>query len=79
MGTWACGVKDGPISLNIADIEELCVFETVFPTSADIWLHVVQLSEFLRKIDMALIRETGVAEDEDTILRCNHTVNSKTA
>lgn len=46
------------------------IFETVFPTSDNIWLHVVQLTEFLRECNVALICEASAAEYDDPILCC---------
>jgi hypothetical protein len=64
----ALRVKDGPISLDIADVEELSISKTMFPTSGDVRLHVVQVPEFLRKCNVAFIRESGTAEDDNTVL-----------
>lgn len=41
LSTWAFKVKDRSVSLDIANVEELCVFETIFSTSGDVRFHVV--------------------------------------
>jgi hypothetical protein len=61
-------IKDGPIGLDVADIKKLGVLETVFPTSTDVRLHVIQLSKLPRECNVALISEAGAAEHDDAVL-----------
>lgn len=52
----ALRIKDGPVGVDVANIEKLGVLETVFPTSADIRRHIVQFPEFPGEHNVALVR-----------------------
>lgn len=68
LAAWTLRIKDGPVGLDVADIKKLGVVETVFPTSTDVRLHVIQLSKLPRERNVALISEAGTAEDNDAVL-----------
>lgn len=64
----AISVEDGSIELNIANIKQLGIFETILSASSNVWLHVIEFPELSREFNMALIGQTGVAKNDHSIL-----------
>lgn len=68
MPSGSFGIKQCPVHLDIADIEELIVIEPVGTTRLEIRLHVVEFTEASCKFEVGFIRKRGPSEHENTIL-----------
>lgn len=60
--------KNRPVEIDIPDVEQLNVFQSMRPAPRQVRRHVVQLAETSREGDVSLVVEVGVAEDADAVL-----------
>jgi hypothetical protein len=68
LATRALGVENSPVNLDVANVEEFRVLETILSTCCNVWPHVVQLSEVLGERNVALICKLCATEDDDSPL-----------
>lgn len=68
MAARSVGVNNSTIPVNIADIKEFSVLESVLPTSHIIGCHIVEFTEFPCQFNMSFIGQVSTADDDNAVL-----------
>lgn len=69
--SWAFGVKNVSIVINVAHIEEFIILEPMLTTSGLVWFDVVDLSELFCEGNVTFVVQCSATKDYNTVLFVN--------